>query len=86
MAILTFETAGQSPARIRLSVQDSVCPPERLDDRLYVIAVQRGVPMTTLETRSHGRLVGPRSQVAARLLLVACAPVDPAASGGFVRP
>lgn len=82
--ILTFEPAGQPGARIRIATDDIRCPPDPLDRRAYVVALQSGVPVTTLETRVRGVLVSPRSHVVSRFLLTACTPVDEAESTGFV--
>jgi hypothetical protein len=84
--IFTFETAGEPSAQLRFAGSSTSCPPAPLDDRTYVVALRRGVPVTTLEVRQRGRLISRRSHVVTSLLLIACSPIDPAASDGFVRP
>ncbi len=83
--VFTFETAGEPSARIRFAGTSTKCPPEPLDGRTYVVALRRGVPITTMEVRQRGRRISPPSRTVSTMQLVACSPIDPALSDGFIR-
>jgi hypothetical protein len=83
MRLLTFETAHDPKLGVKFIGPPPKCPPEDLSRQVYIVALRKVGPIKSLEHRSRGKLISPRSQVISDLEMVACAPLEASSSYRF---